>query len=324
MRKGVYFVTQQETSMMAGSLCGCQCSCCKCSCCKGLGPVGKTNKNMYGLGFTFFAVFCAFLGLQNLQSSINEQEGLGLTTLTLLYAFFILGCFFTSTFVKVVGTKYSLLAGLCCHLVYMLTNYFPSWYTLVPSSVLLGLASGPVWVAASVHITQSAVEIAPVLKEEVDHLVSRYTGILMFSYQLSSIPGNFLSGVILGGGDCGNANQSDFGACVSTNVSEGEGNGTAMSSVGGSGGLESSYYILVSVYFVFIVVAIATETTLLDRFPSEFKVLSIKNRLEVLVVKPVKEMFEILFDWKMLLLTPMGILSGLGEAFIFGTFTEVC
>ncbi len=68
-------------------------------------------RNLVGVGLSFLLVFSAFLGIQNLQSSINAQGGLGLAALSILYLFFTLAGFVTPGIIKLLGTKYSLLGG---------------------------------------------------------------------------------------------------------------------------------------------------------------------------------------------------------------------
>ena len=282
--------------------------------CMELGPVARTHKNVYGLGFSFFAVFCSFQGLQNLQSSINDEGGLGLVTLALLYAFFFLSGFISPAFVNLFGTKYSLLIGMFCHLLYTLSNYYGSWYTLAPSSVLLGLASAPVWAAASTHITLCAIQIAPVVKEKEAHLISQYTGVMFLFFQFSSIPGNLCSSLILCFNDEPLINSS-------SNTSSIVSNGTCQHD---SKEIEYLYlYLLISVYVVFVAVAITSEALLVDKFPRDAMFFSTKRKFRVFLVEPVKEMLKVLFDWKMLLLTPMGLANGLEQSFLFGTFTKV-
>ena len=283
--------------------------------CMELGPVARAQKNVYGLAFSFFAVFCSFQGLQNLQSSINDEGGLGLVVLALIYAFFFLSGFITPAFVALFGTKYSFQIAIVSDLIYSISNFYGSWYTLVPSAVIIGIASGPVWAAASAHVTLCAIQIAPVLKEKEAHLISRYTGILLVGYQVSSIPGNLVSSLILCFSD-EPANSSS-----ATNTSSVLYNGTCQHS---SQEIQDLFlYVLISVYVLFVVLAQVSAAFFVDSFPSEASFFSTEKKFKVFLVKPVKEMVKVLFDWKMLLLTPMGLANGLEQAFIFGTFTKV-
>ena len=142
-------------------------------------------RNVYGLSIAFVVFYSAFIGLQNLQSSINSIQGLGLVTLSLVYGMFILSGFITPGFLKLFGTKYSLLFGCICHLIYNLSNYYPSWYTLVPASILIGFTADPIWAAANSHVAQVAITAAQSLGKKQDYLITKFTGIFFFFFQFS-------------------------------------------------------------------------------------------------------------------------------------------
>lgn len=159
------------------------------------GPIRWGYKNVYAASISFMLVFSAFVGLQNLQSSLNRL--LGTTSLALIYIFFLLVGFVTPGVVRLLGTKNSLLFGYVCHLIYILTNYYPSFFTLVPSSVILGIGSGPLWAGLSTHLASIAVIVAPYIVEDFDALISKFTGLFFFIFQLTQILGNLVSSLVL-------------------------------------------------------------------------------------------------------------------------------
>ena len=297
-------------------------------------PKNWGYKNILGLSVTFLIVFSVFLGLQNLQSSINSAEGLGLASLATLYATFILAGFVTPAIVKMLGTKYCLLVGFICHLVYTLTNYYPSWYTLIPSSILIGFASAPLWAAASTHITKVSIEIAPDLRKDTALVISRSTGIFFSFFQLAQLPGNLLSSLIL----FPYANQNHL-----ANTSE-TWNGTAERNVTSTvpsklcnyhlqlrsnisietATISRTYlYALVSVYTGLVMVGILILLIFVDRLPTDNQHVSTKKKVHLYIKKPFFELLQVIKDWRMLMITPMAIFSGMEMAFAFGSFTEV-
>ena len=276
-------------------------------------------KNVYGLSLAFVVLFTAFIGLQNLQSSINSAGGLGLVTLSLLYAMFIAAGFITPGFLKLFGTKYSLLFGFICHLIYTLTNYYPSWYTLVPASVLIGFASGPIWAAASTHLAKVAVMVAPSLRKKQDYLISKFTGVFFFFFQFSQVPGNLASSLILFPYTEDLTIDSDVNLNVSNDSSEIE-----ACNILTSQSFDAKYlYILVSVYVGFIVTSIVLLLVFVDRLPTSNSFFSTEKKLELYLKKPLIELLKVLKDVKMLLIAPMVVYNGMELAFAFGTFTEV-
>ena len=287
-------------------------------------------KNVIGLSVSYFLVFSVFLGLQNLQSSINsteERQGLGLASLAVLYACFFVAGFVTPAIVKLLGTKYSLLLGFICHLVYTLTNYYPSWYTLIPSSVLIGFASGPIWAAAHTHITKVAVEIAPALRKDLALLISRFTGILFFFFQFAQLPGNLASSLILypysNDDTLANTSALDVERNASSTI-PGPPSNELCNYLNETTPIETKYlYALVSVYAVFIVVGIVILFFAVDRLPSDNELFSKEKKFHLYLRKPFIELLRLLKDWKMVLIAPMAIFSGMEMAFAFGSFTEV-
>jgi MFS family permease len=280
-------------------------------------------KNVYGLSLAFVVLFTAFIGLQNLQSSINSAGGLGLVTLSLLYAMFIAAGFITPAFLKLFGTKYSLLFGFICHLIYTLTNYYPSWYTLVPASILIGFASGPLWAAASTHLAEVAVMVAPSLGKKQDYLISKFTGVFFFFFQFSQVPGNLASSLILFPYTNGVvAIDSDVNLNTSSNDSFEESEEAC--DILTSQSFDVKYlYILVSVYVGFIVTSIVLLLVFVDRLPTNNNFFSAEKKLELYLKKPLIELLKVLKDVKMLLIAPMVVYNGMELAFAFGTFTEV-
>ena len=65
-------------------------------------------------------------------------------------------------------------------LIYTLSNFYPHWYTLIPGSICLGLALGPLWASLNVHITTVAIRFAPNLNETPGYVVALFTGIHTF------------------------------------------------------------------------------------------------------------------------------------------------
>ncbi len=279
-------------------------------------------KNVYGLSFAYVVLFTAFIGLQNLQSSINSEGGLGLVTLSILYAMFIAAGFITPSILKLLGTKYALLFGFLCHLVYTLSNYYPSWYTLVPGSILVGFASAPLWAAASTHLAEVAIAVAPSLNKKQDYLIGKFTTVFFFIFQFSQLPGNLASSLILfpyGEGDLISSNSLN----LSSNYSNEYDDDIVCHNLE-STAIDVKYlYILVSVYVVFIVTAIVLLLVFVDRLPTNNKFLSTEKKFDLYLKTPLIDLMKVLKDVKMLLIAPIVVFNGMELAFAFGSFTEV-
>ena len=99
----------------------------------------KITKNIYVISFGFLFLFTAFQSLQNLQSSLNPDEGLGLASLCVIYAALILSCIFVPPFViGRLGCKWTLVLSMTGYVLYTVSNYYARWGTLIPASIIIG------------------------------------------------------------------------------------------------------------------------------------------------------------------------------------------
>ena len=152
-------------------------------------------RNMAIFCLSFFLIFGAFQPLQNLQSSLNAS--LGFVSLTVTYVFFIASTVFSPFLIKVFGAKYVIVVTYAAHCFYMVSNYYPEYYTLIPGSIALGLASGPLWSSAAVYITSQADGVASVLGKDSSKYISAFTGVFFLTFFASSLVGNGVSSAVL-------------------------------------------------------------------------------------------------------------------------------
>ncbi len=293
------------------------------SCCT-RGPIRWGYKNVYAASIAFMLVFSSFVGLQNLQSSLNQT--LGTTSLALIYVFFLLVGFVTPGMVRIMKTKYSLLFGFLCHLIYILTNFYPEFYTLVPSSVILGIGSGPLWAGLSTHLASVAVIISPfVLTESFDALISKFTGLFFFIFQLTQILGNLVSSLVLfpyNGGESSNSSLSEEGVDsmmmmmdeVESDVCDNT-EAMAVSSL--------QRYILLSIYIGFDLLGIVVLLAVVDRLPEDVMVDKMQTKFKVYCMQPFVGLFKLLFSRNMLLLGPLSLYNGLELSFAYSSYTQV-
>ena len=281
-------------------------------------------KNLVGVGMSFLLVFSAFLSLQNLQSSINSEGGLGLATLSILYLFFTLAGFVTPGIIRLLGTKYSLLGGFVCHLLYVVANYYPSWYTLIPASVLLGFASAPIWAAGSAHLVKIAVVAAPALGLNQEHLISYLVGIFFTFFQVAQIPGNLASSLIFFPYSNNQTSEESW-----NNDSESLHDDFSVTKQCGGITEGASFdriylYILSSVYLFLVVFGIIFLLVLVDHFPIEREPnKSFLQKLKLYFGYPFVDLVTLMTNYRMVLVVPIATVNGLVQGFVFGTFTQV-
>lgn len=104
-------------------------------------------KNLIVLSVGFMLVFTAFSSLRNLQSSINHDNGLGLMSLSVMYAAYLLGCLLAPMVIQHCRPKKAIVLALIPVILFTLANFYPSYYTLIPASALVGFGNANIWTA---------------------------------------------------------------------------------------------------------------------------------------------------------------------------------
>ena len=281
------------------------CECCSC-------PVKvRVYKNVLGIGFSFTFFYSTVTALVSLQSSLNAAEGLGLTSLLVLNCCFLISAVFSSSVIKVLGTKYTIFIAYCLQATYILANYYPQWYTLLPTSIIFGLVQGPLFVSLNVHITTVAIRYAPDLNENSDNLIALFTGIFTMFFKLAYVPGNIATTVILfterGTDDIIDTSLGNI--CNNTEVQN----------------LDKTYvYILMSTYVLFAILAITISFTLLDHFGTETRFHSCGKAFNLYLKKPIVSTFGKFKDWKTCVVLALMLTDGFITSATVGVYSKVC
>ncbi|XP_070571798.1 protein unc-93 homolog A-like [Ptychodera flava] len=272
-------------------------------------------KNLLSLNLTFLFLFTAFQALSNLQSSINCDEGLGLASLSTIYACLIVSSLFLPPIViRYVGTKWTMAVSMVCYVLYTAANYYPQWYTLIPASALVGFAGAPLWTSKGTYLTTSSIRYAGLSGENSDVVVNRFFGLFFMFFQSSQIWGNLMSSIVLSSSDDNETESVVTYTCGASDCQETTGNETTYCNPPP----RDLTNILLTVYLICGVIAIIIISVFLDqlRGAEERK----KN------TKPPCQLFlatvQLLKDYRMVLMIPLTIFSGLEQAFIAGDFTK--
>ncbi|XP_032507209.1 protein unc-93 homolog A [Phocoena sinus] len=156
-------------------------------------------KNILVLSFGFLLLFTAYGGLQTLQSSLYSEEGLGVAALSTLYGGMLLSSvFLPPILIKKLGCKWTIVIAMCCYVTFTLGNFYASWYTLIPTSILLGLGAAPLWSAQGTYLTIMGNTHAEKRGKVGRDVVSQYFGIFFLIYQSSGVFGNLISSLVFG------------------------------------------------------------------------------------------------------------------------------
>ena len=286
-----------------------------------LGPKSTAYKNLFGLALSYLAVFGAYLGIQALQSSLNQEANLGLTSLCVLNGCFMLSTLITPTIIRLAGTKYSLIGGYVVFLLYTISNAYPSWYTLIPSSFLLGIAFGPVWASLNTHATNVAIKYATVFNQKAQHLIILFSGVVAFHIQLAQASGNLISSVVII--SCSDTSNTTT-MTNATNITLPSCDSSEFCTNTSALNLDRvCLYVLLAVYATMDLVGIGIASVMLDRVKTDTHFFSSSQIWKIYIKEPVLEIFRVSISWKMLLLIPPTLFNGMELAFVAGRFSRV-
>ena len=275
----------------------------KCLC--NSGPRQWGYRNHIASAISFMLVISPFLGLQSVQTSLNGY--LGVISLSLVYGFYFGITFMTPTILRILGPKYALLFGYSCHVIYIATNFYPELYTLVPSSILLGIGSGPLWAGICVHLARTASIVSPLLEHPINTLLFKFSGVFFLFYHLAHVVGNFVSSLALYsyGGSYEIENNTCSFLTLETVSNE-------------------QRYSMLSVFLVMAIAGVVVGLIFVDRIPIQPPASKVmKSKVRRYFKEPLTDLMKIFISWKMLLLGGLTLYSGLELSFVYSSFTQV-
>ncbi|XP_005096597.1 protein unc-93 homolog A isoform X1 [Aplysia californica] len=169
------------------------------------------------LSFTF--VYTAYLAIQNLQSSLNQEENLGVSSLSVLYGTIIICGTMAPTLIRLIGAKNVMLTAWLIHAIYTACNFYPTWGTLIPASALMGAIAAPMWTAQGIYITSAGESYAKMFfsaiptSEALHAVLSKFNGIFFMFYEMTQITGNLISSFVLSSGSYNSTNSNEPKVC---------------------------------------------------------------------------------------------------------------
>jgi len=141
-------------------------------------------KNVVAISIAFLFIFNAFQGLSRLQSTLNRVEGMGVLTLSVLYAVLIVSCMFTPRLMILgLGHRWTIVMSFVGYILYMAANGYAVWGTMITASVLVGLSAAPLWTAQCSYFIVSARHYERLTGQAGDVIVSRFFGVFFMIFQ---------------------------------------------------------------------------------------------------------------------------------------------
>ncbi|XP_069973711.1 UNC93-like protein isoform X2 [Penaeus vannamei] len=276
-------------------------------------------KNVFIISIAFMFLFTSFNSMANLQSSINKVEGTA--ALSTLYAALVISCAFVPTWmIKKFKAKWTLAVSMLGYSTYIAAQFYPRVWTLVPTSILLGLGAAPMWSAKCTYLTQVGTKYAALVGENAEVVIVRFFGIFFLFFQSTQVWGNLISSSVLSQGKEVDDTPDEV-ALLSCGVNfcphtHAENNNTNLAKPP-----ESQIYTMASIYLACALlssVIIAVFVDPLTKYGEDDRVGSStgKSGLALLVAT-----FNHMRHPYQLLIIPLTIWSGVEQAFIGADYT---
>lgn len=113
---------------------------------------------LINLGGIYFLVNVSYSGLESLQSTVNAHQGLGTTSIGVLYASLIASSLLVGpTVVDRLRAKKTLFLAWSANAVFAVANAFPRWETLVPASAFVGFTMASCNIVYGLYVTGSLI-----------------------------------------------------------------------------------------------------------------------------------------------------------------------
>ncbi|CAL8144817.1 unnamed protein product [Orchesella dallaii] len=280
-------------------------------------------KNVLLTSFAFTFLFTAFQSMASLQSSLNSG-GLGTYSLSVIYASLVLSSMFLPTYlIQKFTVKWTLVAAVFGYSAYIAAQFQPSYATLIPGAIIVGICAAPLWSAKCTYLTHIGHEYAKITGvENSEPIIVRFFGIFFLFFQSSAIWGHLISSVVLStdARTCVNDIDSQCGVnfCPDTKFCDANINATS----GGNEIQPVTRYTLAGIYLACSLAAAVILALFLDpltRYGEKERTGS-SSKLEGkdLLVATFKHMTK---PYQILMI-PLTIWSGMEQGFLGADFTN--
>ncbi|XP_060071229.1 protein unc-93 homolog A-like [Ylistrum balloti] len=155
------------------------------------------KKNLVFLCISFITLFSSFRAIQNLQSSINDKGNLGIIAMGVVHGAMFLTCLWAPSIINKLSAKWALVIGMFSFLTWIGANFYPTFYTLIPTAIFSGCGQGILWTAEISYILKLAFDSSRVSRGNIDKEVLRFHGIFLACFQTTHIWGNLISSFVL-------------------------------------------------------------------------------------------------------------------------------
>ncbi|KAK4316098.1 hypothetical protein Pmani_012742 [Petrolisthes manimaculis] len=273
-------------------------------------------KNIIIISIAFLFLFTSYNSMANLQSSINKK--LGTSSLTTIYVALVVSCcFLPSIFIKKLKTKYTMAVCMLGYSSYIAAQFYPEYYTLIPTAILLGLGAAPMWSAKCSYLTKVGSRYAELIGDDSEVIITRFFGIFFLFFQSTQVWGNLISSTVLSVGvEKENKTDEELSKCGYYFCIE----DSNSNSNDDEGIPDWQMYTMASIYLVFALVSSVIVFLFVDplnRFVSDDQSATEgKSGIQLLIAT-----FSHMRHPYQLLIIPLTIWSGVEQAFLGADYT---
>lgn len=273
--------------------------------------------NLFIFSLTYFLVYTGFWTLSNLQSTMNASQGMGDDSQAVIYICSMLSSVLLPTYtIGKFGCKKILIVGTLICTLNLASNMYLRWDTLIPASVLYGLANGPYQSAQTLYIDEMATRFQGTLKDHTEFIMALFFGLFMFFSESTQIWGNLISYYVLRSDrpDPSPGNSTFHSECgIRFRPSDNDTNANLDPPT------ESQRFILVGVYVLMGIVATFILIFFLDPLKNDLQ----ESRGCRSIVDRFLSAFKFLKNPHQLLLIPLSIYIGMEGPFYSNEVTQV-
>jgi hypothetical protein len=103
-------------------------------------------KNLVAINLSFLFIFAAVNSVASIQPVLNQTENLGITSQIVMFSVnTITNLVFPSIVIQLIGFKWTMVLAELFYLTYIAFQALPTWWTLMPTSVLSGFSQSLLW-----------------------------------------------------------------------------------------------------------------------------------------------------------------------------------
>ena len=273
----------------------------------------------FGVGFCLICV--AFFGMSSLTTSFNAE--LGSLSLASVYIGFLTSLFVTPSLVDILGTKTCAVFSGFCILAYSVSYFHPTWYTLIPSSLDVGVGYGLLFAASGAIKNDEVQKCVERWKVDPETYQGRFSAIIVgLGVGIAACSSGLMSFVILSFSNVDHSRPN--GSCTvhipNTSLTDNTTSTAHFASVVSP----TVYYVLVATMTAVSLLCVLTMSIMRGAAYHQCRVCSfgLKRALHSTLTrarKVLKQMFTPAYG----LVLPLRMNQGFLIAYFYGVFTKV-